>query len=99
MRTYVMDNVRYVEDFLKANIPAIKVYPPQASFLVWLDCRELGLSQKELVDLFQRKAGLALNDGTMFGPGGEGHMRLNVGCPRSVLHEALTRLKQAVDQK
>ena len=99
MRTYVMDNVRYVEDFLKANLPTIKAYPPQASFLVWLDCRALGLSQAELVDLFQRKAGLALNDGTMFGPGGEGHMRLNVGCPRSVLHEALTRLKQAVDQK
>ena len=99
MRTYVMDNVRYVEDFLKANIPAIKVYPPQASFLVWLDCRELGLSQKELVELFQQKAGLALNDGTMFGPGGEGHMRLNVGCPRSMLHEALTRLKEAMDQK
>ena len=99
MLQYIEDNINYVIDYCRENIPLIKPWRPQASFLVWLDCRELGLSQKELVELFQQKAGLALNDGTMFGPGGEGHMRLNVGCPLSVLHEALTRLKQAVDQK
>lgn len=99
MRTYVMDNVRYVDEYLQANIPQIKAYLPQASFLIWLDCRKLGLSQAELIDLFQKKAKLALNDGSMFGPGGEGHMRLNVGCPRSVLEEALNRLKQAVNKK
>ena len=99
MLSYIEGNINFVMDYCRENIPQIKPWRPQASFLVWLDCRELGLSQKELVDLFQQKAGLALNDGTMFGPGGEGHMRLNVGCPLSVLHEALTRLKQAVDQK
>ena len=99
MRTYVMDNVRYVDEYLQANIPQIKAYLPQASFLIWLDCRKLGLNQAELIDLFQKKAKLALNDGSMFGPGGEGHMRLNVGCPRSVLEEALNRLKQAVNKK
>lgn len=96
MRTYVVENVRFVDSYLKANIPEIKVYMPQASFLVWLDCRGMRLSQPELVDLFQNKAGLALNDGSIFGPGGEGHMRLNVACPRSILVSALAALKKAV---
>lgn len=99
MRMYIMENVRYVDDFLKANLPQIKAYPPQASFLVWLDCRDLNLSQPELVSLFQDKAGLALNDGSMFGPGGEGYMRMNIGCPRSVLEKAMNALKKAVDKK
>ena len=96
MRNYVMDNVRFVNDYLKYHIPSIKVYQPQASFLVWLDCRELRLPQEELVALFTQKAGLALNDGAMFGPGGEGFMRLNIGCPRSVLEQALDALKKAI---
>jgi cystathionine beta-lyase len=96
MRSYVIENVRFVNEYLKANIPQIKVYQPQASFLVWLDCRELGLSQKELVSLFQDKAGLLLNDGSMFGKEGVGFMRLNVGCPRSTLEKALKKLKRAI---
>lgn len=96
MRNYVMNNVRFVSDYLKYHIPSIKVYQPQASFLVWLDCRELRLPQEELVALFTKKAGLALNDGAMFGPGGEGFMRLNIGCPRSVLEQALDSLKKAL---
>lgn len=97
MRFYITENVRFVDEFLKAKLPKIKVYPPQASFLVWLDCRDMKLSQADLVGLFQDKAGLLLNDGSMFGPGGEGFMRLNVGCPRSVLSTALNALKKAVD--
>lgn len=69
MRMYIMENVRFVEEFMKQHLPKIKVYQPQASFLVWLDCRELKLSQDELVHLFKDKAGLALNDGSIFGPG------------------------------
>lgn len=96
MRNYIMDNVRFVSDYLKYHIPSIKVYQPQASFLVWLDCRELRLPQEELVTLFTKKAGLALNDGAVFGPGGEGFMRLNIGCPRSILEQALDSLKKAL---
>ena len=99
MRMYIMENVRFVEEFMKLHLPKIKVYQPQASFLVWLDCRELKLSQDELVHLFKDKAGLALNDGSIFGPGGEGHMRLNIGCPRSVLDKAMNAFKKAVDKK
>ncbi|MDR0763272.1 MAG: aminotransferase class I/II-fold pyridoxal phosphate-dependent enzyme [Bacteroidales bacterium] len=64
---YLEDNVTFVAQFIEREIPQIKVIPPQASFLIWLDCRELGLRQKELVDLFVNKAGLALNDGEIFG--------------------------------
>ncbi|MDH6306432.1 cystathionine beta-lyase [Parabacteroides sp. PF5-5] len=96
MLQYVMQNVDYVANYMAENIPQIKVYKPQASFLVWLDCRELGLSRKELVSLFVNDAGLALNDGAMFGSGGEGYMRMNVGCPRAVLERSLPALKEAI---
>ncbi len=96
MRSYVIENVNFVDEYLKKNIPQIKAYRPQASFLIWLDCRELGLSQPDLVHLFEDKAGLALNDGTMFGKEGEGFMRLNVGCPRSILSKSLESLKKAI---
>ena len=96
MRSYVIENVNFVDEYLKKNIPQIKVYRPQASFLVWLDCRELKLTQPELVQLFEDKAGLALNDGTMFGKEGEGFMRLSIGCPRSILNQALESLKKAI---
>lgn len=96
MRSYVIENVNFVDEYLKKNIPQIKAYRPQASFLIWLDCRELGLSQPDLVHLFEDKAGLALNDGAMFGKEGEGFMRLNVGCPRSILSKALESLKKAI---
>ncbi|WP_085535912.1 MalY/PatB family protein [Massilibacteroides vaginae] len=99
MRSYVIENVRTVDNYLKAYIPKIKAYPPQASFLVWLDCRELNLSQAELVYLFKDKAGLALNDGKMFGSGGEGFMRMNVGCSRLIIEQALEALRKAVTKK
>lgn len=99
MRHYVIENVNYVDSFLKKNIPAIKAYMPQASFLLWLDCRQLNLTQEALVDLFVNGARLALNDGSMFGPGGEGYMRMNIGCPRSVIEKAMNDLKKAVDKK
>ncbi|GHV68015.1 aminotransferase [Bacteroidia bacterium] len=86
--TYLEGNIAFVEQYFKQNLPKIKVVKPQASFLVWLDCRELDLSHNELVDLFVKKAGLALNDGEMFGPGGEGFMRMNIGTPRNVLERA-----------
>lgn len=97
MLAYVMANIDFVDEFIRAEIPQIKVMKPEASFLVWLDCRGLGLSHEALADLFVNRARLVLNDGEMFGPGGEGYMRLNVGIPRSILQTALNRLKSAVD--
>ena len=96
MLDYVIKNVDFVEQYLNKNIPQIKVYRPQASFLVWLDCRELGLNHKKLITLFKEQARLALNDGAMFGMEGNGYMRINVGCPRSTLETALERLKNTL---
>ena len=98
MLRYVESNVELVEAFLRRYIPSIRVVRPEASFLVWLDCRQLGLAHDALTGLFVNGARLALNDGELFGPGGEGHMRLNVGLPRVRLHEALERLRMAVSR-
>lgn len=97
MLTYVNLNARFTYDWCKKHLPQIHPVLPEASFLVWLDCRALGLEQKQLVDLFIDKAHLALNDGEMFGEQGKGYMRLNIGCPRSVLAQALEQLKAAVE--
>lgn len=97
MLDYVERNVLFVEDYCRRLLPAIRPMRPQASFLVWLDCRQLGLTHEQLNDLFVNRARLALNDGEMFGPGGQGFMRMNVGTQRAVLEEALERLRQAVD--
>lgn len=96
MLDYVQANIDFVDGYLKEHIPEIKAILPEASFLVWLDCRALRLPQHELVRLFVEKARLALNDGSVFGPGGEGFMRLNVGSPRSILKKALDNLKNVL---
>ena len=93
---YIQKNIDFVDDFLQNHIPQIKVIRPEASFLIWLDCRDLNLSQPELENFFIHKAKLGLNSGTMFGKEGEGFMRLNVGCSRITLEKALNNLKKAV---
>lgn len=95
---YLQGNIDYVIDFCKQHIPGINPVRPQASYLIWLDCNGLNIGQEDLVSLFEDKAKLALNPGTMFGPGGEGFMRLNVGCPRATLQTAMERLKEACAQ-
>lgn len=94
--TYIIGNIDFLDDYLQKHIPQLSFIRPQASYLVFLDCRVLGLSQEALVSLFIDKAHLALNDGSMFGVEGEGFMRLNVGCPRAVLAQALKQLADAL---
>lgn len=96
MIAYIEGNINFVIDFCQEHLPHIKPLRPDASFLVWLDCRALGLSQKELVDLFVNRAHLALNDGAMFGQGGEGFMRMNIGAPRAIVEQALRQLKEQI---
>lgn len=99
MLRYVEANIDFVIDYCREHLPLIKPLRPQASFLVWLDCRALQLDHDALLHLFVDKAHLALNDGEIFGQGGQGFMRLNVGTPRSVLRKALKQLKAAIDQR
>ena len=96
MLKYIESNIIFVENYCKEFLPEIKPLRPEASFLVWLDCRGLHLNHEQLVDLFVNKAHLALNDGEMFGKGGEGFMRMNVGTPRSILKKALDQLREAI---
>ena len=96
MLAYIEGNIQWVIDFCRQHLPEVKPLRPQASFLVWLDCRALGLGHEQLLQLFVDKARLALNDGEIFGPGGQGFMRLNVGSPRSVLQQGLEQLRTAV---
>lgn len=95
---YIQGNVDYMDEYLKANAPKIKVVRPQASYLVWLDCREMGMTQEDLNRFFVEKARLALNDGAMFGKEGEGFMRFNAGCSRSVIERAMKQLVEAYQQ-
>jgi cystathionine beta-lyase len=95
MLEYVQQNILFVEEFCREKMPEIKPVRPQASFLVWLNCRDLNLDHDALVDFFVNKARLALNDGEMFGIGGQGFMRLNVATQRSILSQALNQLYSA----
>ncbi|MDL2216812.1 pyridoxal phosphate-dependent aminotransferase [Desulfovibrio sp. OttesenSCG-928-M14] len=95
---YVMANAAYAVSFINAHVPGIKAFMPESTFLLWLDCRELGLEQEALQDFFLHKARVLPGNGTDFGPEGQGFMRLNLGCPRSLLSEALARIQRAVAQ-
>ena len=92
---YIQGNIDFVDEFLKKHAPKIKAIRPEASYLVWLDCRELELSQKDLNEFFVDKAHLALNDGEMFGKEGIGFMRLNVASPRCIIEKAMKQLADA----
>lgn len=98
MIEYIEGNIEFVEQFCCQYIPQIKPIRPQASYLVWLDCRGLNLCHEQIIELFTKRAKLALNDGAMFGSEGSCFMRLNVGTTRAVLTTALEQLKSAVEQ-
>lgn len=98
LKKYLEDNIMFVHNYLKDNIPNIKSNIPQATYLIWLDCRELGLNQKELEKFMLKKAKLGLNPGRAFQKDLEGFMRLNSACPRAVLKKAMEQLKNAVNE-
>jgi cysteine-S-conjugate beta-lyase len=95
LMNYLLENVNYVNDYINKYTPKIKVMLPEATFLIWLDCRALCLNDNELQEFFLKKAGLALNPGTIYGRGGNGFMRLNIGCSKSLIIKALDELKLA----
>jgi cystathionine beta-lyase len=93
---YLWSNYLAVEEFLRRRIPEITVLKPEGTFLVWLDCRKLGFNDDELAAFFVQKAGLALTNGILFGPGGSGFMRMNIGCPRQAVIAGLEKLERAM---
>nr|WP_314802624.1 MalY/PatB family protein [uncultured Capnocytophaga sp.] len=92
---YVQGNIDFLTQYIDQHLPKVKYIVPQASYLVFLDFRALGLSQKELVSFCTNKAHLALVDGSVFGEEGKGFMRINLASPRSVIEKALEQLKEA----
>ena len=92
LKSYLEGNIDMLMEFFSENETGIAPIRPQASFLVWLDCRKLGLPQDSLMALFRDKAGVYLSNGASYGAGGDGFVRLNVGCPRSVLRAALNHI-------
>lgn len=97
LKIYLKSNIDFVREFLKDKLPNIKLMEPEGTYLLWLDCRELGLSEKERQGLIQNKAKLWLDTGTMFGKAGAGFERINIACPRKTLEEAMNRLKEAIN--
>lgn len=93
---YIEGNIDLIVQYCRQHLPGIVAVKPQAGFLLWLDCTGLELEHEQVVDLFVNRARLALNEGSMFGPAGRCHMRLNVGTPRAVIQQALQRLHAAL---
>lgn len=97
LKSYLYGNLCFARDYLRDKIPQIKIIEPEGTFLVWLDCRELGLDDAALDELIIRKARLWLDAGPMFGAGGAGFQRINIACPMPVLARALRQLAEAVN--
>ncbi len=94
---YLQDNLTFMTDFVRSKIPRIKVIKPQGTYLVWLDCRKLEMDNISLRRFFREQARVGLDDGFIFGNGGEGFQRINIACPRALLAAALSRIEKAVN--
>ena len=93
---YLEKNLDYLKKYVKENIPQIKVNSTQATYLVWLDCKKMNLPPQQLNEFFLKEAKVAMNEGSTFGEGGAGFMRMNIACPRTTLVAALDRIAVAI---
>jgi len=99
MVRYVESNIDLVMDFCRERLPQIRPVRPEATYMIWLDCRAMGMSGTELNQFFVDKAGVGMNEGSRFGPGGEGFMRMNLACPRATVVRALEQIENAIKNK
>jgi len=93
---YIEGNVNLVTGYCRELIPEILPVRPEATYMIWLDCRKFAMSGKELQSFFVNKAGVGMNEGSTFGPGGEGFMRMNLAAPRSKVEKAMQQIEKAV---
>jgi cystathionine beta-lyase len=93
---YIDNNVEFVKDYCNKMIPEIIPVQPEATYMIWLDCRKLGMSGKDLQNFFVTKAGVGMNEGSTFGPGGEGFMRMNLGATHQTVMRAMEQIEKAV---
>lgn len=98
LMAYLEQTRDYVAEYLRTHIPVIKFYKPEATYLLWLDCRGLGLTDAQLREFFIKRCALGMNPGSVFGEGGSGFMRMNIGAPRAVVIDALARIAQEIQR-
>lgn len=96
---YLQGNREFVSDYLARHVPAIRLIQPEGTYLLWLDCRNLGMSDTQLRKFFVHEAKVGMNPGTVFGAGGSGFMRLNIGSPRHIIAAALERIAHALNAR
>ncbi len=94
---YLHENIQITRNFIEEHLPSIKMMEPEGTYLIWLNCRNLGLNDHQIRDQLLNKGKLALEPGTKYGQGGEGFVRMNIACPREILLDGLERLKRAFD--
>jgi cystathionine beta-lyase len=97
MLDYLNGNLKITMEFFAKRVPQIKVIKPQGTYLLWLDCRKLGLDNQALSTFMRAKARVGFDDGFLFGESGSGFERMNIACPRVILLEALSRIENAVN--
>lgn len=94
---YLRSNAGYISDYCRNFVPDIIPVRLEATYLLWLDCRKFGMTGKELHEFFVFNAGVGMNEGSTFGPGGEGFMRMNIACPRKTIIKAMEQIESAVN--
>ncbi len=92
---YLEATYQFVRTFLQQHLPLIKLIEPEGTYLLWLDCRAMGLNDQQLKQFFVQQAGVGLSPGIIFGEQGSGFMRMNIAAPRSVIAEALKKIARA----
>ncbi len=95
---YLQANIEYVIDRLGKPGSKIRAITPEATYMIWLDCKELGMEPADLNKFFIDKAGVGMNEGSVFGPGGKGFMRMNLACPRKTIETALNNIEKAIQK-
>jgi cystathionine beta-lyase len=93
---YIDHNIDFVEDYCRKMIPEIIAVKPEATYMIWLDCRKLGMTGKELQNFFVNRAGVGMNEGSTFGHGGDGFMRMNLGTTHQTVMKAMEQIEKAV---
>jgi cystathionine beta-lyase len=93
---YLEANRDYLADYVGRHLPGVTMTPPEGTYLAWLDCRGASVAAADPFTFFLERAKVAFNDGALFGPGGQGFVRLNFGSPRSILTEGLERMRRAL---
>jgi len=94
---YLNQNLIFLTEYIGANIKKIKVLKPEGTYLVWIDCTDLGMEPKVLEQFMRKQAKVAIDDGYIFGQGGEGFIRINIACSHSTLEEGLRRIEKAIN--